>query len=127
MVAGLFACLLCVAVNWQALSELRFLRFTGKISYCLYLAHVPLFTVAALPAMRQFWMFRSNASGDAALFISAFLTCYVVAASSWELFESKFLGLKERFNYQLHPANKNTPAHSTEQPCPARSSQAPAE
>jgi peptidoglycan/LPS O-acetylase OafA/YrhL len=122
VVAGCFAALLCVAVNWETLSSLRFLRYTGKISYCLYLVHVPVFTLAALPVIRKLRIFRSSASGDVALFASGIFVCYALSAISWSLFESKFLGLKERFS-----SFKSGSSYTTNEAFPVPSSHTPAE
>jgi len=107
IVSACFACLLCTAIHFDALSQLRFLRYTGKISYTLYLIHVPIFMLASKPAMRRFWLFRSGSSGDAILFFASVSVCYALAVLSWVFFESKFLRLKDRFNYAVEPSLSN--------------------
>ncbi len=99
VVSACFACLLCTAIHFHALSKLRFLRYTGKISYCLYLVHVPVFMLADTPAMRRLAPFPPGATGEAIIFLASILACYAIAAASWTFFESKFLRLKDRFNY----------------------------
>lgn len=99
VVSACFACLLLLAIQIDALSKLRFLRYTGKISYCLYLIHVPVFMLAETSAVHMLVPFRSGATGDAVLFLASILVCYGIAAVSWTFFESKFLRLKDRFNY----------------------------
>lgn len=98
VVSACFASLLCAAIQIEALSKPRFLRYTGKISYALYLVHVPVFMLASKPLMRTFWFFRSGYFGDAILFTASILACYALAAISWTFFESKFLKLKDRFS-----------------------------
>jgi peptidoglycan/LPS O-acetylase OafA/YrhL len=100
-VSACFACLLCTAIRIDALSKLRFLRYTGKISYGLYLVHVPVFMLASKPAIRGFGPFRSGASGDALLFAASIFVCFTVSGISWTFFESKVLRLKERFSYAV--------------------------
>lgn len=99
VVSACFACLVLLTLQTDALSKLRFLRYTGKISYCLYLVHVPVFMLAEKPTIRALGPFRSGVIGDALLFLACILVCYVIAAVSWTFFESKFLRLKDRFNY----------------------------
>ncbi|MGH9573364.1 MAG: acyltransferase family protein [Candidatus Acidiferrales bacterium] len=99
VVSACFACLLLLAIQIDALSKLRFLRYTGKISYCLYLVHIPVFMLADIPAMRRVAPFRSGVIGDTILFLASILVCYGIAAVSWTFFENKFLRLKDRFNY----------------------------
>jgi peptidoglycan/LPS O-acetylase OafA/YrhL len=122
VVAACFAALLCVALNWESLSRLYVLRYTGKISYCLYLVHVPVFTVAALPAIRRFRLFRPSAWGDAAVFAAAVLACYALAAASWILFESKFLQWKDRFSYASAGQIKNSAVAANDEPWPVPAS-----
>ena len=126
VLAACFASLLCVAVNWQGLSGLRFLRYTGKISYCLYLVHVPIFTVAALPAIRRFWIFRRSVLGDASVFAGALLVSYALAGASWILFESRFLRLKERLSYATSVSNRG-PNRSGDEPRQLHATQIPTE
>lgn len=103
LVSLCFACVLCLAIQIDAFSKLRFLKYTGKISYALYLVHVPVFVFAGLPLFRRMRIFRASAAGDAMLLLSALAVCYVLATGSWNFFESKFLRLKERFAYAESP------------------------
>ncbi|HKV47561.1 MAG TPA: acyltransferase [Candidatus Acidoferrales bacterium] len=99
VVSACFACLLLLAIQIDVLSKLRFLRYTGKISYCLYLVHVPVFMLAEMSTVRRLAPFRPGTAGDAILFLASILVCYGIAAASWTFLESKFLRLKDRFNY----------------------------
>jgi peptidoglycan/LPS O-acetylase OafA/YrhL len=94
-VAACFAAALCVAISLPSLSYLTVLRQTGKISYCLYLVHVPVFQFAAWT--RRFLPTNPSALVDVALLIASFAVCYGLAAISWKYFESRILQLKSRF------------------------------
>lgn len=92
-----FAGLLCVAINLPALSNLRFLTYTGTISYGLYLFHVPVFELVAWT--RKFVPGHPAAVFDIVVLAVSFSLCFGLAAVSWEFFESKLLRLKSRFQY----------------------------
>ena len=70
--------------------QLNFLKFSGKISYGLYVYH-PL----AILVLKYFFQ-TGNIFID---FILVFLITYLLAFLSYKYFESKFLVFKERFNY----------------------------
>jgi peptidoglycan/LPS O-acetylase OafA/YrhL len=82
------------------LSLLRFrpLAWTGRISYGLYLWHIPVFFVLGKPAH---WT-------GAQIQIARFVLVYAVAAISYYLLERPFLKLKSRFSATnlSEPANK---------------------
>jgi peptidoglycan/LPS O-acetylase OafA/YrhL len=99
LVALSFAGLLCVAIQIPRAANLEFLKYTGKISYCLYLVHVPICAFLTSPRIYRFFQSRSPAWSDALLFVVSFALCYAVAATSWHFFESKILRLKSRFEF----------------------------
>ena len=76
----------------------RFLRYTGKISYGLYIFH-PIF----FPYYKGWALFRWSNSvqnrfvGDVVTLISEFALLYVVTTISWKLFEQPILRLKKQF------------------------------
>ncbi len=85
----------------------RFLRYTGKISYGLYIFH-PIF----FPYYKGWALFRwsnrlqNRFVGDMVTLIGEFALLYLVATISWKLFEQPILRLKKRFE----AGGKVTPA-----------------
>jgi peptidoglycan/LPS O-acetylase OafA/YrhL len=100
LVALSFAGLLCVAINIQRAANLEFLKYTGKISYCLYLVHVPICSFVTLPQVHKIFLVRSPGWSDAILFVVAFVLCYALAGASWHFFESRIMKLKSRFEFR---------------------------
>jgi peptidoglycan/LPS O-acetylase OafA/YrhL len=87
-----------------------FLRYTGKISYGLYLFH-PIF----FPYYKGWALFRWSNSlhnrilGDVITLIAEMALLYLVAGLSWRFFEQPILTLKSRFQNQetrVLPAEK---------------------
>jgi peptidoglycan/LPS O-acetylase OafA/YrhL len=99
LLAACFGGLLCVAVNAPALSNLGFLKYTGTISYGLYLVHVPLFVFARAIFARRLLVVHSPVIRDSILLVGSFALCYAIAATSWHFVESKILRWKSRFEY----------------------------
>jgi peptidoglycan/LPS O-acetylase OafA/YrhL len=79
----------------------RFLRYTGKISYGLYIFH-PIF----FPYYKGWALFRwSNGLqnrflADVVTLAGEMALLYAVASLSWRLFEQPILKLKRRFEAQ---------------------------
>jgi peptidoglycan/LPS O-acetylase OafA/YrhL len=115
LVALSFAGLLCVAINIPRAANLEFLKYTGKISYCLYLVHVPVCSFMTSSRVHKLFQMRSPVWSDAALFVVSIALCYAVAAASWQFFESKILRLKSRFEFggAPHDTAPDTVAAST--------------
>ena len=67
MVSLCFAGLLCVAINLPQLENRKFLQYTGKVSYCLYLVHVPVITFMGASFVRRYFTMRSSVLGDGIL------------------------------------------------------------
>lgn len=97
LVSLCFAGLLCVAINLPQLENREFLKYTGKISYCLYLVHVPVIQLMQVSLVRRYFTLRSPILHDAILLIVCLAVCYGIAELSWRFFESKFLPLKSKF------------------------------
>ena len=75
----------------------RWVRFTGKISYGLYLLHMPLFLqwsafVQRHQVLTNFPFLRNTRSG-----VTQFAIVFVVATFSWKFIESPLLRMKSRF------------------------------
>jgi peptidoglycan/LPS O-acetylase OafA/YrhL len=103
LVALSFAGLVCVTIQIPRVANLGFLKYTGKISYCLYLVHVPICTFLISPRIYKIFQMRSPVWSDAVLFVLSFALCYAVAAASWHFFESNILRLKSRFEFKTAP------------------------
>jgi peptidoglycan/LPS O-acetylase OafA/YrhL len=92
-----------------AFLNLKGLRFTGKISYSLYVLH-PIVMALVLPALGAI---PAPAGLDLALnsekIVLVLLASITVAAASWFYFEKPILGLKRYFRYG-QPAAQRQPA-----------------
>jgi peptidoglycan/LPS O-acetylase OafA/YrhL len=82
----------------QAILTLRWLRTAGKCSYGIYVYHLLIF----LPVRRFFWLHPSLAASlnlpeKILAILLLFGVVYFVAKFSYDLFETQFLRLKDRF------------------------------
>src|SRR5579864_5264905 len=86
-------------LRWLSVSPLRLI---GRYSFGIYLFHGLLNHLAGVPLARH--LFRTPLSGEMILGYCAavFIASFILAALSFELFESRFLKLKPRF--EAHPA-----------------------
>lgn len=67
----------------------KYMRFTGKISYSLYLYHWPIFVFASYYAMRDFFLYEK--------FVLIFL-CFILAFLSWKYVEQPFRLKQKNYN-----------------------------
>ncbi|MBV8208177.1 MAG: acyltransferase [Acidobacteria bacterium] len=81
-----------------AVLQNRFLRYTGVISYGLYLFHPIVMPNHALHVFLD--QLRPGLTRDAAEFLVEFAAVYMVAGLSWRFFESPILKLKSRFEWR---------------------------
>jgi peptidoglycan/LPS O-acetylase OafA/YrhL len=87
----------------------RWLTYTGRISYGVYLIHVPIFMIVSM-ASRKIWGSADYSSAIQGLMVcAAFALVYAVASISWFYFERPILKLKDKFRserseYQEAPA-----------------------
>jgi peptidoglycan/LPS O-acetylase OafA/YrhL len=93
-----------LGINIQRAANLEFLKYTGKISYCLYLVHVPICSLLNLPRVHELLQMRSAIWSDAVRFVVSFVLCYALASASWYFFESRILLLKSHFEFRTSPA-----------------------
>ena len=77
----------------QALKS-KFLTYTGKISYGLYIYH-PLFFLLYLKSSLSFGFFPD--------IVICLVLPYIIASLSYYLFERQFLRFKKYFRYQARP------------------------
>jgi peptidoglycan/LPS O-acetylase OafA/YrhL len=80
----------------RALTQ-RWLVYTGRISYGVYLIHVPIFICMSLAGRRLWGTSQYSAVKQALMVCMAFAAVYAVASISWFCFERPILRLKERF------------------------------
>jgi peptidoglycan/LPS O-acetylase OafA/YrhL len=107
LIALLYGCLIGIALSISNNTLIRrvlqnkFLRYTGKISYGLYVFHSLCFLV-----------FHRYLHTDSVLlnFILSFALAYLIATASYYLFESVFLAAKRRFQYHTEGRQKASQA-----------------
>ena len=81
----------------KRITNLRFLKFTGKISFGMYIIHWPLFLVGFGVLNTLNYRFNLNMSGGLMLkinIIASFLITYILSVISFKYYESIFLKLK---------------------------------
>jgi peptidoglycan/LPS O-acetylase OafA/YrhL len=79
-------------LNWSVFNGWRSIRYLGKISYGLYVYHLPCLTVVSKMVLR--FLKHDSPLAD---FASGLPFTIGVAAISYRFFESPFLRMKERF------------------------------
>jgi peptidoglycan/LPS O-acetylase OafA/YrhL len=82
------------------------LRFFGKYSYCLYVAHQPLIQMlakAVLTGDRMTALLHNRIAGIASVYAIAFAVTIAVALASWHLVEKHFLKLKDLAYFSHSP------------------------
>jgi len=77
--------------------DLSFLRYTGKISYGLYLVHMPVFMCVRYLVIQQHLMRTESVAGNALAASAQFGLAFLIAALSWRFLESPLLRLKRFF------------------------------
>jgi peptidoglycan/LPS O-acetylase OafA/YrhL len=73
------------------------LAYTGKISYGVYLIHVPIFMGVDIAARRIWGASHYSGARQALIVCAAFALVYAVATISWFCFERPILKLKNKF------------------------------
>ena len=86
----------------------RFILFTGRISYGLYLTHMAAFGLATKPELRRFYP-HSPVLNDAAFLAVGLVLSYSIASLSWFLFESQILRAKKWFTSPTASARSMRP------------------
>jgi peptidoglycan/LPS O-acetylase OafA/YrhL len=109
-----YAGLLCLAINTPLGAGWNFLKYTGTISYGLYLLHAPSFDLARDPRVRRFFAPHfSQTWSDIILVFVSFAIAYALSATSWHFFESRILKLKSLFETRLEPRDFLAHAHDS--------------
>jgi peptidoglycan/LPS O-acetylase OafA/YrhL len=75
----------------------RPMRYTGKVSYCLYLVHLPVFVLLNSNAFQRRFHFGSPALTDITVLVIGFAVVYAIAALSWYGLETRVLAFKSYF------------------------------
>ena len=99
LVSIFFAGLLCISINAPRIANLKFMKYTGKISYGLYLLHVPSFDLLREPGLRKLYNLASPVWSDILLLFLSIALSYMLAIASWYFFETQFLRLKSNFQF----------------------------
>ncbi len=86
---------------WPRLLSAGWLRAFGRYSYCLYLIHLPVRRVVQTFVFSpdQFALFTTPWLGQLVFYAAATVPAFVLAWTSWRLFEGPILRLKRRFPY----------------------------
>jgi peptidoglycan/LPS O-acetylase OafA/YrhL len=92
-----FGSILCLAITTNLVQRNRFLCYTGKISYGLYLLHLPSFDLVRSDRIRAVLPHHPLAN-DLSYAAIAFAAAYVAATASWFCMEKPILTLKQYFN-----------------------------
>lgn len=85
----------------NALTSSDFLRYTGKISYGIYIFHYPLFQIGFVFFNKVFKQLHLTVNPSAVEFTNAIICIpltFVISHLSFKYFESRFLKLKARMN-----------------------------
>lgn len=105
-VALMFTAILALSLAWEPVGRVLSiapLRLTGKVSYCLYLAH------PVIGALVYHKMKGSSLANSASRSFLIIVLSYLVAWLSWRFFEAPILGLKKYFESRF-PSRNGTPA-----------------
>jgi peptidoglycan/LPS O-acetylase OafA/YrhL len=78
--------------------RLSWLRYIGQVSYCMYLAHQPIYYV--LGSKRVMEHVGTGSGASIAVMVFGFILSLSVASLSWYLFESQILKLKGRLEFR---------------------------
>lgn len=99
-VSLLFGGLMGLSICTSWFPKPRFLVFTGRISYGLYLLHAPAFDVVRDRHVRSWIAVTHHALlDDLIVFICSMVLAFVLATVSWKVLESPMLSLKRYFEF----------------------------
>lgn len=93
LIALTFGAVLCLSISLKMTNP--FLRYTGKISFGLYLLQLVAFDLARHEQLRRWY--PTGLANDVAYLLVAFGIAYLLATLSWFLFERPVLSLKQWF------------------------------
>jgi peptidoglycan/LPS O-acetylase OafA/YrhL len=97
-VSLLFGAVMCFSITLPAFPKARFLAFTGRISYGLYLLHAPAFDIVRNQHVRSLIAVTHNVVvNDIIALVCSMGLAFGFAFASWKLLESPVLSLKRYF------------------------------
>jgi peptidoglycan/LPS O-acetylase OafA/YrhL len=98
LISLLFCAVMCFSISTPAFPKPGFLSYTGRISYGLYLLHVPAFDIVRDRHIRWLVMPTHNTLlNDVSLFVCSLALAYGLAIISWKVLESPALSFKRYF------------------------------
>jgi peptidoglycan/LPS O-acetylase OafA/YrhL len=83
---------------WAKLLKSPPLTQMGRLSYCIYLIHLPIFVFFQSKPLRRHLHLRAGIGTEVITLVAAFLLTILIASISWAAFESKFIGLRGRMS-----------------------------
>jgi peptidoglycan/LPS O-acetylase OafA/YrhL len=105
IVSLFFLAIMCLSVAWRRFPEARFLAFTGRISYGLYLLHVVAYDVVRDQHFRKVLALTPIiVINDIIVAVCSLLLAYGLAWASWKVLESPVLSLKRYFGFKQDAA-----------------------
>jgi peptidoglycan/LPS O-acetylase OafA/YrhL len=105
-----FGWLVATSIGNSFFPRTGFLRFTGTISYGLYMLHITAFNIAKQVCNRFSFFQSHSAAVELAQLLIGFAAAYALAFASWHLLEKRILRLKEFFHSSHSPLAKATGA-----------------
>jgi peptidoglycan/LPS O-acetylase OafA/YrhL len=123
MVAIAFGALVCLSLETEWMSHRPIVAFIGKISYALYLVHIPVMGLLRQERFRQHLHLGSHRFlCDIVVGVLSFAVSIGLATLSWYLMESQVLKFRKYFETRESPA-KSTVTVEVEQTTVARAFQ----
>ena len=93
-----FGLFLTVAINNPFLVKFRFLRFTGTISYGLYMLHITAFDTTKQVLERAKILSGHSVAEEIVKISLGIAAAYAISLASWHILEKQMLALKKYFN-----------------------------
>jgi peptidoglycan/LPS O-acetylase OafA/YrhL len=78
----------------------QWLGYAGKVSYCVYLIHLPIFLLVGRILKHSLGALQGTVVGDCVFVVSTFGITFGLATASWYLFEEPILRLKSKFGLE---------------------------
>jgi peptidoglycan/LPS O-acetylase OafA/YrhL len=102
LLAVTFGSILCLALTTNLIPRSGFFSYTGKISFGLYLLHLPSFDLLRSGRIRNL-LPQGALANDLCYSVLAFAATYLVASVSWFCMEKPILQLKRHFGRIANP------------------------
>ena len=101
----LYFCVKKINPAFNAVFSNKWLVYTGKISYSLYVFHAFLL-ILLLPKINILFTSVTGITSQVAALTICLVITFVVSVLSYEFFEKPFMNLKKRFNYKQNAIEK---------------------